>query len=232
MRRSPLSALAVAVLLAGLALPVAVVRAQTPVATPAPGARCISDNEDPTVGNAIEFVRLAGPPTDGGDGPSLYQVNIADDGSAVYRPGCDAVAEAVSVLQDNTVYLAAFEGETVIYAPQGDRDKLLAQNCTPISEKNPAHEGRFACTLATDGVAVQMTSEYAAFHNSGATYAYAASEDAIKNLQAQSTLVNANTVGAVSRPANAPARRQAGADPSILVSSGYYRASGCGGECQ
>jgi hypothetical protein len=215
-----------AILLVGLTVPVTLVHAQTPSASPTAEANCTPEDVDPTKlddGNSISFERLAGPPAGATEGPSLWRVNLGDN--SWYFGGC--ILEPVAIyVSSGPVYLKSFSGTTHIFYAG---NSLPSSDCTATDEK-PEHETRNVCVLASNGKPATLQTGDAAFHDGEATYEYATNEDLL-GLNAESGLANALSARQMAPRSNAAAAYQPGGDPSIDVASGHVKPYGCGGDC-
>jgi hypothetical protein len=230
MRRTSASALAVAFFLAGLALPVAVVSAQTPPdGTPTAEDHCTKDKVDPTQpenGN-IQFVRLSGPPAGAAEGPSLYRVVFGQPDSW-YFGGCYLEPVAIYV-SGGPIYLKAYSGTTDIYYTG---NTLPSPDCKAIPEnEKPKHETRNMCELLPNGKPALLNTGDGVFHDGEATYEYA-TKDTLLSLNTETNLANALAAGALKRRANTSVRYQGGGDQSIDIASKGPRPYGCTGDCR
>ena len=231
MHRTVFQARVFVALIISLLLPAAMVRAQaTPEGTPAPGGPCIDTETDPTEGNDISFERLSGPLDDSQTGPSLYRVYFDvgnNNGPAIFFHGCEAEPLAVYV-SSGTVFLRAFVGTTHIFVNTENDQIPEGITCERIDPK-PEHEERTSCTLAADGSIATLNAGDGAFHEGGASFAYASTAEELGSLS-RSGLTNARMAGGASGPENGSARHQP-SDQSVDVASGNKKPSGCGGEC-
>jgi hypothetical protein len=224
MHRTPFPARAIVALLVVLLLPAAMVRAQTPPASPAAGELCTAAREDPTAGNDITFARLAGPPKGATEGPSLYQVTFNKE-SAIFRGGCGFDPLAVSVTK-GPLFLKAFQGNTDVFFRGGIPEGL---ECKLVTDP-PDTESPKGCTLVENGPAVTLNDGDEVFHEDDATYEYAASDKAF-GLNNQPSLANAMAAGALSGRVGATTRIQPASDQSMTFASTLAVPLGCGTEC-